>query len=96
MRPQKNLEYRREARRNFAKERDAINATQTPKQRLEILDKRLGKGEGAVRERARLARLLNKQPAEAPAATDTAEERPQGTEDSDPKPKKKAKAKKSD
>lgn len=93
MRPQKNLEYRREARRNLAKERDAINATQTPKQRLEILDKRLGKGEGAVRERARIARLLNKQPAPEPTADTETPETPQEPQD---KPKKKAKPKKSE
>jgi hypothetical protein len=33
-------------------------ATRTPKQQIALLDKRLGKGKGAVRERAALAKQL--------------------------------------
>jgi len=33
---------------------------QSPKQRLQALDARLGKGKGAAKERARLTKLMNK------------------------------------
>lgn len=39
-------------------ERKAYTDTLTPQQRIEVLDRRLGKDQGAVKERARLALKL--------------------------------------
>ena len=49
---------RKEERVASALERQAATATQTPKQRLDALDERLGVGVGAVRERAKLQAKL--------------------------------------
>jgi hypothetical protein len=46
---------RREVRQAEAKVRQAEWSKNTPAQKLKVLDQRLGKGEGAKRERARLA-----------------------------------------
>lgn len=56
-----NMRHRREARREAAEEMAEARATRTPKQQIALLDKRLGKGEGAVRERA----VLDKQIADS-------------------------------
>jgi len=53
-----NMRHRREARRKAAEEMAEVRATRTPKQQLALLDKRLGKGKGAVRERAALEKQL--------------------------------------
>lgn len=49
---------RREERVQRAQEREALRKSLTPDQQLAILDQRLGKDVGAVRERARLTNLL--------------------------------------
>ncbi|MGD8373929.1 MAG: hypothetical protein PVI21_03670 [Candidatus Woesebacteria bacterium] len=46
------------SRRDRALERNAAAASLTPQQRIELLDKRLGVGVGADRERARLTRKI--------------------------------------
>ena len=48
---------RQQTRRDEAKVRQADWDKLTPAKKLKILDQRLGKGEGAKRERARLAAL---------------------------------------
>ena len=53
-----NMRHRREARREAAEEMAEARATRTPKQQIALLDNRLGKGKGAVRERAALAKQL--------------------------------------
>lgn len=45
-------------RRTRAIERKTVRDALTPRQQLAILDQRLGKGVGAVRERARLEKLV--------------------------------------
>ena len=45
-------------RRKTATERQTLRNGRTPQQQLEALDKRLGKGKGAKRERARLEKLI--------------------------------------
>lgn len=52
--------YMRPTKREQAAERQAFVQTQTPAQRIAALDKRLGVGVGAKRERAKLAKLLQK------------------------------------
>lgn len=59
------------SRRAAAAERAAYTSTLTPAQRLEALDRRLGKGAGAVKERARLLKAL--QASKAPVSKATAE-----------------------
>ena len=46
----------REIRREEAEVRQAARDQLTPQQQLEVLDRRLGKDEGAVKERVRLMR----------------------------------------
>lgn len=49
--------YLRDTRVSEATERAVKRANRTPAQQVEELDRRLGKGKGAVRERAKLARM---------------------------------------
>lgn len=49
----------KDRRRNEAQLRAANPHNQTPEQRLARLDQRLGKGQGAVKERARLAAIIS-------------------------------------
>lgn len=49
---------RREERREEALDRGDLHKARTPAQQLAVLDKRLGKGKGAVKERARLEAML--------------------------------------
>jgi len=53
-----NSKQRREKRQDEAHARQMDRETRTPKQQLALLDKRLGKGVGAKRERERLALLI--------------------------------------
>jgi len=48
----------REARRQRGEERSIARAARTPSGQLAVLDTRLGEGEGAVRERAKLLRKI--------------------------------------
>jgi len=50
----------RERRRNAAEERAEARASRTVQQQLYKLDDLLGKGDGAVKERARLEKQLRK------------------------------------
>ncbi len=50
----------KERRQKEAAERQKVTGEQSPKQRLEALDRLFGAGLGAKRERARLAVKLNK------------------------------------
>ena len=50
---------RREEQRERAAERTATRDTLTPTQQLRALDYRLGKGEGAAKERGRLEALVD-------------------------------------
>lgn len=63
------------ARRAEAEKMAAVNALLSPTQKLEKLDKRLGVGVGAVKERARLARQIeeakNPKPKAAPVPTES-------------------------
>jgi hypothetical protein len=45
-------------RKERAKQREAISSTQTPVERLAVLDQRLGIEVGAKKERARLSKLI--------------------------------------
>lgn len=54
-----NFPGRRERKQTEAKERDAAWAALSPKDRLAALDRRLGKGKGAVKQRARLAKQIS-------------------------------------
>ena len=53
--------YRLPARREAAQERAEVRANRSPQEQLATLDKRLGKGQGAKRERARLQALIDGQ-----------------------------------
>ena len=48
----------REVRRRNAEERKRLRDQLTPEQQLAVLDERLGPGQGAKRERARLSALI--------------------------------------
>lgn len=56
-------------RRARAAERTKLSNGRTPEQQLAELDKRLGKGVGATRERARLAALVTPKDAPKPKKT---------------------------
>lgn len=49
-----------EARERKADEREKIRDARSPKEQLAVLDKRLGSGKGARKERARLQALIDK------------------------------------
>lgn len=49
---------RRESRKKFALEYQEARAKLTPQQQLEVLDLRLGKNVGAIKERARLLKQI--------------------------------------
>lgn len=49
----------RDIRREQAAKRQAERAKRSPAEQLALLDARLGKGQGAKKERARLEKLLN-------------------------------------
>ena len=51
-------EHGEEARQRKADERQAVREVRSPKEQLSILDERLGNGQGAQKERARLAALI--------------------------------------
>ena len=50
----------KENKRRDVTERQAERAKRTPQEQIAILDRRLGIGQGAVRERAKLVALINK------------------------------------
>jgi hypothetical protein len=50
--------YLKEIRQQEAQERAEVRASRSPEEQLAVLDKRLGKGKGAQRERARLQALI--------------------------------------
>jgi len=54
----KNSQTRKEKRRTLAAEMAEERAKRTPQEQLERLDGLFGKGQGAVKERARLAKLI--------------------------------------
>jgi hypothetical protein len=66
---------RREIRRGHARARQETRAKRTPQEQLAILDARFGKGGGAAKERARLAKALAEPPKEQPPAEAFAENR---------------------
>jgi hypothetical protein len=51
---------RRNFRREAAEKRQAARNIMTPQEQLDRLDRMLGKGKGAVKERARLAEIIRK------------------------------------
>lgn len=57
----KNFQGRRDARRAEATERQEAWGKLSPKQQLKRLDKRLGQGQGAKRQRAKLQEQLNEE-----------------------------------
>lgn len=57
--------YRLETRRQEAQERAEVRAQRSPQEQLAVLDKRLGKGQGAARERARLQKLIDSESSDA-------------------------------
>ena len=70
MRKVNNGRRQRQFRADEAKERDSARRERSPQQQLALLDQRLGEGNGAERERARLLRLIN-----APAKTPKGEKK---------------------
>ena len=72
----------KQRRREEAGVRAAEYAQLTPQQKLERLDRRLGKGVGAQRERARITYVMANPPKAAPPTKEVAEaiftEKPQG------------------
>jgi len=52
------VSLRKEENRSKAKKRKATRSKRTPQQQLDILDQRLGKGVGAVKERLKLEEQL--------------------------------------
>jgi hypothetical protein len=64
---------RAELRASSALERQAAYNTLTVQQKLERLDKQFGPGLGAKKQRAKLAKLLNKEPAKVAAPVAQAE-----------------------
>ena len=67
VRNQKCRHERRALRVQRAVERMALSDSQSPEERLAVLDARLGKGVGAMKERARLAALIAKAAEAKPA-----------------------------
>ena len=65
------MDSRKSAKREQAEKRQAASAALSPKERLAKLDSVLGPGQGAVKERARLAVLIEQQ-ATPPKAKDKA------------------------
>lgn len=59
---------KKEDNRRRANERQEARAKRTPQEQLMILDERFGEGKGAVRERARLTKLVKVSPASEAAA----------------------------
>lgn len=53
-------EHGKESKREMGVERQAERASRTPQEQIAILDRRLGVGQGATRERAKLATLISK------------------------------------
>ncbi len=86
-----NFPHRKILRAKEAIERENEYAKLTPTRRLELLDRRLGKDQGAQKERARLMKMIETAKAEAKTAAREMDEVPH-SEDS---PKKKTKSKKS-
>jgi len=64
----------RERRREDAEARQAKRDARTPARQLEILDRKLGKNTGAIKERIRLHSLLTEQPTK-PAGPKTRREK---------------------
>lgn len=54
------MNHRRDLKRKKAEERFKERETRTPQQQLDRLDEMLGKGQGATKERASLAKLIGK------------------------------------
>ncbi len=53
------MNARKELRRTEAQERAEAHSKRTPQEQIAVLDRRLGKGEGAQKERARLQALIS-------------------------------------
>ena len=53
-------EHGKESKREAGAERQSERASHTPQEQITILDRRLGAGQGAVRERAKLTALISK------------------------------------